>query len=215
MRSQNISGALLHFLELVADLCILSVYWLICCLPVLTIFSSCAALYFTAVHVLRNEKGTVTETFFETFRKKLKPGIALSLVFVLGCGLFAAYLLFGQNLSPEGGIYLAYWGVVAVLALIFMGAAILTCAIFARFKLSFKKTIQTGFYLSLGYPIRIIGALVLLAGTGFLLLHAPMLALVLPAAYALLVSRLLEPVLIKHSEKKREEPPSGTAGKDS
>ena len=91
MNPRQAANGLLRLLEIIADLCIVSTYWLVCCIPLVSIGTSSAALYSTVTKVIRNEKGVLTRTFFTEFRKSFKQGIFLSLIFVGGCARICAY----------------------------------------------------------------------------------------------------------------------------
>lgn len=102
------------------DLVYLSILWLFCCLPVVTIGASSAALYDAVVHCCRRGEEGVLDRFFSTFRRELKrcillwlPGIALiavwcgSALFVLSTGDGAMPTLLLANLIVTG---ILLWG---------------------------------------------------------------------------------------------------------
>ena len=67
------------------DLMILSVFWLACSLPVVTLGPASAALYHTVVQCIRGNRRDSWTLFFRTFRDNLKVGVLTTLV-VLAVG---------------------------------------------------------------------------------------------------------------------------------
>lgn len=199
MNPRQLGAALLHFLEIFADLCIVSAYWLVCCIPIVTIGASSAALYSTVTKVIRDESGTLTRTFFSEFRENLKQGIFLSLIFAGSCAVLIAYNLLGKSIPSEAGYFIIYWVVVIILAVILSGTFIFVFPLLSRFRQKTWVILKSGFYLSVGYPIKTLGLICLLALAAMLAWKAPLLMLLLPGAYALLASVIQEPILDKHT----------------
>ena len=79
------------------DLMILSVFWLACSLPVVTLGPASAALYHTVVQCIRGNRRDSWTLFFRTFRDNLKVGVLTTLV-VLAVG---AALLFLHGLAYQ------------------------------------------------------------------------------------------------------------------
>ena len=79
------------------DLMLLSVFWLACSLPVVTLGPASAALYHTVVQCIRGNRRDSWTLFFRTFRDNLKVGVLTTLV-VLAVG---AALLFLHGLAYQ------------------------------------------------------------------------------------------------------------------
>lgn len=199
MNLRHTGNGLLRFLEIFADLCIVSVYWLLCCIPIVTIGASSAALYSSVTKVIRAEKGTLTRTFFKEFRNSFRQGIFLSLIFAGGCALIIAYNLLGESIPSQAEYFIIYWVVVAIMAVILAGTFIYVFPLLARFRQKTWIILRTGFYLSVGYPIKTLGLICLLALAALIARRAPLMMLLLPGAYALLASFIQEPILEKHT----------------
>lgn len=81
-------------LSRLADLVLLSVLWVVCCLPIITIGPSTAALYYVALKLARGEEVRITGTFFRGFKENFKQGVVMNLIFlVLGAVLLADYII--------------------------------------------------------------------------------------------------------------------------
>ena len=80
------------FLSKAADLVILSFWWFVSCIPIVTIGPASSALYYIALKIVRKEEIRVTACFFKGFRENFKQGIVYSFLFViLGAVLFFDY----------------------------------------------------------------------------------------------------------------------------
>lgn len=79
----DLNSPYMVFLSKVADLVILSFWWFVCCLPVITIGPATAAMYYVALKIARKEEIRVTGTFFKGFKDNFKQGVAYTLIFAV------------------------------------------------------------------------------------------------------------------------------------
>ena len=56
----------------VADLIMLNVVFLICCLPIVTIGASLTALHYVTLKMTRNEESYIIRSFFKSFKQNFK-----------------------------------------------------------------------------------------------------------------------------------------------
>ena len=188
-------------LGFLGDLVVLSLLWAVCSLPLVTLGASCAALYDTAVSVLRQKNGTPFSRFFPVFRRELKEGVLSTLLCAGGllviALLFLAVLRLFPGLAERGGLV----SVIAVLiAFFFLGFLCWVWPVLSRFTLSLGALHVTALRLTLGHSLRSAGmALVWGLALGFSLRFvAPL--FFLPGAAAWLCSFLIEPVFRPYEE---------------
>lgn len=72
MRIFNIGGPLFQFLNKMADLCVLNLLFLFCCLPVVTIGAAATALYSVTIPMSHEREGYIARSFFKAFRSNFK-----------------------------------------------------------------------------------------------------------------------------------------------
>ena len=65
----------------ITDCIFLSLFWLMCCLPVFTIGASCAALYDAVYHGFRCHEPKCWRRFFATFLRDLKMSLIPNVLF--------------------------------------------------------------------------------------------------------------------------------------
>ena len=64
----------------IIGLCVLSMLFTLCCLPIVTIGPACAAIYYAVVKSIRRERSYYITEFFRAFRDNLKRGILVNLI---------------------------------------------------------------------------------------------------------------------------------------
>ncbi len=137
------------------DLMLLSVFWLACSLPVVTLGPASAALYHTVVQCIRGNRRDSWTLFFRTFRDNLKVGVLTTLVVLA----VAAALLFLHGLAyqmasagqAEYVFYLCY----TFLLLLPLGVACYNCARLAIVHLPSTLAMALELYLALELLLRI------------------------------------------------------------
>ena len=166
--------------------------WLLCSLPLLTIGASSTALYYVTVKCVRHERGSLTRSFFSSFRDNFRQATLLWLLLVLYVliGLSNIRIFGNMGLQQSNPIYY-------VSRLLLLPAPLLFPWLFA-FLSRFSNTIGAAVKYAAFLALRHFGATLLLAAelALFLLivwLMPPILPL-LPGAFCLLMSLSIEPV---------------------
>ena len=95
----------------------MSIYWLACSLPVVTIGAATSALYYASMKDHLGE-GTITRNFFRAFVRDFKQSLLLELIVVVVAGILVLdlYILPQMNI-PLGGLVQVVLTVVAVLGI--------------------------------------------------------------------------------------------------
>ncbi|MCM1149424.1 MAG: YesL family protein [Butyricicoccus sp.] len=182
--------------ERIMDVCVLSLMWLLCSLPALTFVPASSALYYSCVKCLRRgEKGPYVN-FLRAFRDNLKTGIAASAVFLL-LGAVLAWLNFMLAQLAPPAARIAY----LVLMLLPIGALTCTSALLSRFSCSLGSLLRDAARITIGHLPRVAAAAALNVLTALICVRYALFLvwIFLPATDALLLSRLLEPVLKKYT----------------
>ena len=134
------------------DIILLSLCWLVCCLPVVTIGSSCTALYFAVHKRFSDHSEKPVHDFFRSFKQNLLQGILITVILLLYAGAtsFNIYVA----LKGYNGITLPSWylPVAVILILPFLFTAAYVFPYLARFKNNVRGTIFHSFTFSTMYP---------------------------------------------------------------
>lgn len=190
-------GTFYDMCEKAFDILAISVYWLIGCIPVITIGASFTALYYTASHSVRHDIKTITNAFWGSFRQNFVDGIKLWLV------VFAGMFLFLLNI---GILDKKMFNIVGIGFMVLYGicfAAVLAMACYAfpalsRFDEPVGWIIKLSLYLAVKhFPVTLL-LLVMLAACYAAIFFVPVLIIVLPGFGSTISTYLIEPILDKH-----------------
>lgn len=184
----------------IANLMLLSVYWVVCCIPIVTVIPASAALYHTVAKVVRGNGDGVTRDFFRTVRQECRGGVLLSLI-CAGAGALLAYGLFlGNQMWHDSVIGAAYFACGILLALILVPAVLYIPPTLSRFDGSVSVILRLSLYLASQHIFRTLFMLVLLALIVFLVDFYPVLLLILPGVYVDLICTGMEKVMQKYAD---------------
>ena len=183
----------------ILDIMVLSIFWLVCSIPVVTIGAASTALYDAAVHGIRREEPGAYARFFRTFRRELK--IAVPAAVLWGAAL-AALLLGGRQIGvsvQDPAPVLASTAVFALLMFFVLGIVCWMFPLLSRFTFSFGALNRTAWQFALGHlPSSFVLVVILCAGVWacwrFLF---PM--FFVPCTVSLLQSFLIEKAFQKHA----------------
>lgn len=179
------------------DLALVSIYWLMGCLPIITIGASFCALYAAVTKSVRQDRGSISAQFWHAYKKNLVPSIPLTLIY--GAVLFILLLNIGILRAKTSGLSgLFFMMLYAFLILIFIVSACYAFPALSRFKMPSGWFVKLSFYMTVKHlPLSFI-LLVMLAGSYMALLAQPALFLILPGAVSCVSSCILEPLLNQH-----------------
>lgn len=63
-----------------ADLIILNLLFLLCCIPIVTIGPAITAMYYVTMKMVRNEEAYIARSFFKSFKENFKQGLGIWLI---------------------------------------------------------------------------------------------------------------------------------------
>ena len=187
------------FLGDLVDVVGLSILWLFCCLPVVTIGPACTALYHTVFRGLRQRQNGRYLRFLECFRENLKQGVVVTLVCLpAGLGFFfglPALTAPGLKGGQMAGLLFWCWQTLAVL----LGTLPLTAfPLLGRFQFATRDLLRTTLQLCIRHFPSVF-LLSLCANAAVQLSFAwYAFALFLPALTALLATFLLERIFSRY-----------------
>ena len=139
-----------EWVQVICDLILVNILWLICCLPIVTIGASTAALHSVVRKIAACEYYTVWRGFWRGFRENWKQGTAVALI--LGLVLLISWADFTIGLQSPGLTGFACQ-IVGVLGLI-LGIFTLSFAfpVLTRYQLPLKIVLKNAVLLSLSKP---------------------------------------------------------------
>lgn len=188
-----------------ADIMILSALWLLCCLPVVTICPSTAALYYSVnKRLVLKSDSSPSSLFFHSFKDNLKQGILLTVIYIIFCGLIVFDITAAEKgiagfTLPEGYKMFAY---VLILPVVFTVFYIFPYI--SRYSNTIKNCFANSFLLSASHIDHTIYLVLMNAVTALACAVFPPVVLVLPALCTLLSSKLIEKDFAKAEQQEEE-----------
>ncbi len=76
----SMDNGVFSFLGKMWDILVISILWLLLCLPIITIGPATTALYYTVVKVIRRERGYLFREFFHSFKMNFLNGMVLGII---------------------------------------------------------------------------------------------------------------------------------------
>ena len=184
-------GPLMKMLTRVANLMLLSVYWALCCVPIITIVPSCCALYHAVAKVVRTDGHGVTRDFFMAFKSELKQGILLSLLVIASGALLVVTLNFGFQFRMYGW-GLAYLMIGLLILIAWISMVIFVSPVLSRFKGNIGLLLRLTLYFSMENPLKTLFMAVLLAAMAVVAYFYIPLLLLMPGLYVDLTAGMME-----------------------
>ncbi|WP_297212063.1 YesL family protein [uncultured Flavonifractor sp.] len=188
------------------DIFLLSVFWLACCIPVVTIGPATAALYNAVARCIRGNERNSWGLFFRTFRANLKVGILTTLVVLPAAAVLVLLqgVLYQTAVLGKAGyvLYVAY----QIFLLLPLGMVCYLFPVLSRFSFRTGGLLLNCSKLAMAHlPATVLMGL-LLALSVWVCSYVPVVAAVLPAMLALVQTVPLERIFRPYIQAQRGEP---------
>ena len=142
-------SALMITMTRITDCIFLSLFWLLCAIPVITTGASFAALYDASYRALRKNEQNSWQRFFHVFKENWKAGILPTIVFLLACwGLMKAVIGL-WNLAVAGTMSWMLFSALAFVAVVLLGILSVLFPMLSRFENSLGALLKNTVFLSL------------------------------------------------------------------
>ena len=178
----------------ITDCIFLSMFWVLCSLPVLTVGAATAALYAATVHAYRKKDKHSWSTFFRVFREHLKPALCPTVVFLGAFSALAWGVIRIWNLAVWGEISWAVFCGGALLGAAALGVLSVMFPLLSRFETNFGTLMKNTVLLALANMPRTLALGMVNAIALFLCARFLVPLFLLPALAALIGTLFLEPM---------------------
>lgn len=190
-------GLVWTMLNTITDILGLSLLWLLCSLPLVTVAPATTALYDAVVHGIRYKEGGAYRRFFRTFRAEWKTAIPVTLLWAAVLAIFSYVMTVLLVMAGQDSRFTVYAGVYFCLLLLPLGCLCWSVTIQSRFTFSFWNLTKTALRMTLGKLPRSFCMAVSTVGLLWFTLHYPIWVFAAPACLVLLWSVFTEPVFTK------------------
>ncbi len=187
------SGLMITLTQL-TDTIFLSLFWILGCIPVVTIGASCAALYDSVFRGFRQGEKNSWQRFLKVFKDNWKEGILPTVFFLALFGLLVKGMVLVWNAAVGGSISWMVFSAAALVAVLLLGTLSLLFPLLSRFENSLGGTLKNTFLLGFAHLPRILVLGLIQAAAIFLCARFVFPLFFLPALAALLSSLFVEPI---------------------
>lgn len=157
----SIDNAFFRIMTKVFYICALSLLWLLCCIPIVTIGAANAALNAVMLRMVRDEEGYIIRTYFKAFRENFRQATAVWMIVLVGGIILGGDVYFFVRMGNP-----VFWAVTAVFI-----AALVVLALFFMvafhylvwFDNPLKRTVANALRTALGYLPYSVALLILFA----------------------------------------------------
>lgn len=140
----------IKFLWKVADLIALNLIWLVCCIPVITIGPSTAAMYCVARDIAKGEWPGIIKSFFKAFKENFKQSLLVFLILLVPICLIAVYLFLASSGALDHSAWMKTLCYLAALIIGFIWTYVFP--LIAQFDNTLGNTLKNAVLLPLANP---------------------------------------------------------------
>ncbi len=145
MNFLKIDSPFMRFMGTVADLMILNVLTIICCIPVITAGASFTAMHYVLLKIARKEEGYIVKSFFRSFKQNfLQATVIWLIMLVVIAALFVDWRLTRMNRFPMVYVVLMYMAI-GITYLVFL----YVFPVLSHYSNTIRGTFKTAFIMSI------------------------------------------------------------------
>lgn len=143
----NMDNKFFVFMGRVADLIILNLVCLLCCLPIVTAGAAITATYYVTMKMVRNEESYIIRSFFKSFKENFKQATIIHLIMLVT----AVILFFDLNIvnNMEGNLSRVLFCVFIAFTLLYALLLLYVYPVLAKFYNSLKNTFTNSFLMAI------------------------------------------------------------------
>jgi uncharacterized membrane protein YesL len=199
----SLNGSIMNILSKISDICIISILWLLCCLPIVTIGASTTAAYYTFVKVVKRQSGTLLLEFFKAFRDNFKDSFLIRLLYLVmeGILIINICLMFQSLETTDFSFALEMFFIYIALLLLLISAEIYTYPVLSRFIMGRVQLVKFSFLIMLRHFPTTLLLNMLLIVTAAIMVIFPVGIIFMPGICLYGYSYLMEKILRKYMTK--------------
>lgn len=147
MRFFDLDSPLMQVLNKVADLLLLNILCMVCCIPIITAGASITALHYMSLKIVRNEECYIMRGFFKSFKENFKQGTIIWLLFLLVVIILAGDFYIMKNSGLEFSKVLQI--IITAVGVLVLFTTMFVFPVLAKFDNTTMRTIKNAFVMSI------------------------------------------------------------------
>jgi len=192
----SLDGPFNKYGGMLADTMILSLLWIVCSIPIITIGAANSALFYVTTRRIAEREGYITRDFFHAFKVNFVRSTQLWLLSLVIIFITIINIL---NMGALGNMSVVLLPLQLLILLQLSFISVFAYPVTARFDMGFKQTLKSCFYMANRHMLTSFMCVTLAVGLTFLSLwYIQILVIFVPGAYAMLASHLVMRMLKKY-----------------
>ena len=148
-----------RFMGRMADLCILNVLCILCCIPVVTVGASVTAMFYVTMKMVRNEEAYIARSFFKSFKQNFRQATVINIIMLVIAGIL--YIDFKVVKSMPGAASTVLQYLFLIFGILYVMLFTYIYPVLAKFYNSIKNTFRNALLMSVRHlPYTIVMILV-------------------------------------------------------
>lgn len=135
-----------RFMGKLADLCILNVLCILCCIPVVTAGASITAMFYVTMKMVRNEEAYIARSFFKSFKENFRQATVINIIMLVIAGVL--YVDFKVVKSMPGTASTVFQYLFLIFAILYVMLFTYIYPVLAKFYNSIKNTFRNAILMS-------------------------------------------------------------------
>ena len=143
----NMDNKFFVFMGKIADLCMLNLLCIICCIPIVTAGASLTALYYVTMKMVRNEEAYIFRSFFRSFKQNFKQATVINIIMLAAAALLYIDTNIAGKMGQPAGKILGM--IFAAFTLLYVMILLYVYSLLAKFYNSVKNTFKNAILMAI------------------------------------------------------------------
>lgn len=131
----------------VADLIILNLLCILCCIPIVTAGASITAMYYVTLKMARDEESYIVRSFFKSFKENFKQATIINVIMLVTALMLFLDLSIVKNM--DGTLYKVLFSIFIAFTFLYLLLFLYIYPVLAKFYNTIKNTFVNAFLMSI------------------------------------------------------------------
>lgn len=147
MKIFDLDGPVIQFLNKVADLMLVNILTMVCCIPIFTAGAAFTAMHYMALKIVRDEECYITRGYFKSFRENFRQSTIIWLLLIVLAAILGTDFYIIEKSGIEFGK--VFQTIITMFAVMAAFTAVMVFPVQAKFGNPIKNTIKNAFVVSI------------------------------------------------------------------
>ncbi|MDC7291455.1 DUF624 domain-containing protein [Blautia schinkii] len=143
----NMDNKFFVFMGRVADLIILNLLCILCCIPIVTAGASITAMYYVTLKMARDEESYIVRSFFKSFKENFKQATIINVIMLVTALMLFLDLSIVKNM--DGTMYKVLFSIFIAFTFLYLLLFMYIYPVLAKFYNTIKNTFVNAFLMAI------------------------------------------------------------------